>query len=74
MRFVSVKAEVEIETNEDETEDIKIKKQISLKMRDYDIRIRQGRRLEYIIVNSLTEDQRSDRLANRLIEREIRDF
>jgi hypothetical protein len=46
MRLVGVKAEVEIETkaNKNEAKGIKVKRQVSLRMRNCDIRIRQNRR------------------------------
>ena len=44
MRLVGAEAEVETEVNEDEAEGIEEGRQVGLRMRDCDIRIRQGRR------------------------------
>jgi hypothetical protein len=44
MRLVGAEAEVEMEANEDEAEGIEAGRQVGLRMRDCDVRIRQGRR------------------------------
>jgi hypothetical protein len=44
MRLVDAEAEVETEVNKDEAEGIEEGRQVGLRMRDCDIRIRQGRR------------------------------
>jgi hypothetical protein len=46
MRLVGAEAEVEVETevNEDEAEGIEAGRQVRLRMRDCDVRIRRGRR------------------------------
>jgi hypothetical protein len=44
MRLVGAEAEIEMEVNEDEAEGIEAGRQVGLRMRDCDVRIRQGRR------------------------------